>query len=122
MFDFPSWIVAKDGKSYWNTDATLEAAGIKCEQGVGHSAVTKVWKIEGDNREGWRADLPKEFATDIRRGRCRKMMTAGGITSATCKSGLWHVKRADGSKEWWLDDKRHTKNSWQKAIAAAKEE
>ena len=111
MCMFPSWI-EKDGKTYFNTDAEIEAHGLDWVDGVGHSAVRKVWgPLEGGaDLEGF--PCPPEFAKAIRRGKCKKMMAAYGYTVLHLNdSGKLHredgpaIEWANGDKMWWLNGK-----------------
>ena len=78
MCDFPSWIIDDSGKAHWLVDKDITRA---IEDGklsdwndaVGHSAITKVLGITGTNKEG-RKGLPEAFASDIKSGRCMRMI------------------------------------------------
>ena len=77
MCEFPSWIVDDQGKAHWLVDKDIEAA---IEDGklkswldaTGHSAIHEVLGVDGKRCEG-RNNLPAEFASDIKSGRCNRM-------------------------------------------------
>jgi hypothetical protein len=104
MCDFPSWTETKDGNVYWLTDALCDEHGISYVDGCGHTAIAKVWKVDGDHKEFPKDGLPPaEFLTDIKRGNCRLMALASDFL-------VWspeYTENADGSKEWCRDGKRH---------------
>ena len=111
MCDFPSWIKQENGKALFLTDA--EAKQFALHDAVGHGAIRKVYpRAEGVNCEGF--PCHPDMAGAIRDGKCRWMMMANGYKSvAVNKQGELHrtdgpaIEYADGSKEWYLNGKRH---------------
>lgn len=112
MCCFPSWIKTEDEKCFWNIDALLDQHRIKYLDGVGHSAVEKVWKVRGQHVEGLEK-IPAEFVKDIQAGRCVNMMRAEGFTRLTFLDGAVHSYDDQPAvvikdvQEWYQNGKRH---------------
>ena len=109
MCNFPSWIEDKDGNCFWNTDSILEEHGIDYKDGVGHEAIEKTWGITGAHKEGpGDYPIPDEFCTDIRRGKCAKMIKAFGAKQVKIKNRqVVFIELANGDREWYLNGKYH---------------
>ena len=78
MCDFPSWIIDEAGKAHWLVDKDIQRAiedgKLKSwDDAVGHSALEKVLGITGAHHEG-REGLPAAFVSDIKSGRCMRMI------------------------------------------------
>ena len=138
MCNFPSWIVDDDGDAHWLTDKDIrdfhkgKDSPICWLDMVGHSAITKVFKVLGKHFETVNAKLPKALIIDIKAGRMNQMMKAANISEMKfqkCgwisfigftdgdkfwyRNGMYHrsdgpaVEEADGSKLWYRNGKLH---------------
>ena len=80
MCDFPSWKIDKNGKAWWLTDKDVERCiedgkFKRWEDAIGHSAIEKVYGVEGTRLQG-PDGLPDGFKADIKSGRCNQMIMA----------------------------------------------
>lgn len=111
--DFPCWKTTQDGVVLFVTDETADAHGIAYVDGVGHSAIDRVWP-RNDGRPGEGFPCPRELARAIRAGKMRRLAAAAGYSLVRVNSAgrldsddgpalIW----SDGSREWWMDGRRH---------------
>lgn len=94
MCDLFSWIKDKDGKVWFNRDEDIEIAGMNFEDGIGHSAIEKIWNITGNHIEGV-LKVPREIADAVNHGKCDKMIRSARWT------GLRYTKAGNINVPWW---------------------
>ena len=117
MCEFPSWI-EKDGEVYFLTDKDVAERESDLSRQkepadyVGHSAIGIVFKVQGEDKEGF--PCHPEVARAIRDGKMNRLMDLGGYKKISInKNGQLHctdgpaIERLNGTKEWYLKDQRH---------------
>src|SRR3989304_1681254 len=117
MCEFPSW-TEKDGEVYFLTDKDVAERESDLSRQkepadyVGHSAIEIVFKVQGEDKEGFPCH-PK-VARAIRDGKMNRLMDLGGYKKISInKNGQLYctdgpaIERIDGTKEWYLNDQLH---------------
>lgn len=97
MCDLFSWIKCKDGSIWYNTDKDVEREGLDYIDGIGHSAIEKIWKVSGAHCEGI-LKVPKQLALDVNRGKCAKMAKAAKW------AGIHYSAKGEIDSPWWPKD------------------
>ena len=117
MCEFPSWI-EKDGEVYFLTDKDVAERESDLSRQkepadyVGHSAIGIVFKVQGEDKEGF--PCHPEVARAIRDGKMNRLMNLGGYKKVSInKNGKLHctdgpaIERLNGTKEWYLKGQKH---------------
>ena len=118
MCEFASRIVDKDGKVHFLTDEDVIAycadkpEPIEWQDFVGHSAIEKVLKVDGEHVELF--PCGPEYTQAIKSGAVRRIMNAYGWTSChVTNDGQLHredgpaIEQANGNKWWYRNGQQH---------------
>ena len=117
MCEFPSW-TEKDGEVYFLTDKDVAERESDLSRQkepadyVGHSAIEIVFKVQGEDKEGFPCH-PK-VARAIRDGKMNRLMDLGGYKKISInKNGQLYctdgpaIEHSDGTKKWYLNGQLH---------------
>jgi len=117
MCEFPSW-TEKDGEVYFLTDKDVAERESDLSRQkepadyVGHSAIEIVFKVQGEDKEGF--PCHPVVARAIRDGKMNRLMGLGGYKKISInKNGRLHytdgpaIEHSDGTKKWYLNGQLH---------------